>query len=62
MCIYIGVDRGWLGSQAFQYAYAFNANIGAWNTASLTMLSSVCAALSGPGGGATAAGRARPGC
>jgi hypothetical protein len=33
----------WLGPQAFQYASAFNANIGAWNTASMTTIDSVCA-------------------
>jgi hypothetical protein len=27
----VGVDRVWLGSQAFSSATAFNANIGAWN-------------------------------
>ena len=32
-----------VGPQAFQSASAFNANIGAWNTASVTTLSSVCA-------------------
>jgi hypothetical protein len=32
------------GAQAFNYAYAFNANIGAWNTASVTTLERVCAA------------------
>ncbi len=57
----VGVDRGRLGSQAFYYASAFNANIGAWNTASVTTLASVCAALSGPGGAPPRAGRARPG-
>jgi surface protein len=39
------VDRGWLGSQAFYSASAFNANIGAWNTASVTTLFYVCAAF-----------------
>jgi hypothetical protein len=43
------VDRGWLGSQAFAYASAFNADIGAWNTAAVTSLNQVCAAISGPG-------------
>jgi hypothetical protein len=43
----VGVDRVWLGSQAFLGANVFNANIGAWNTAAVTSLSSVCAA-SGP--------------
>ncbi len=31
------------GPQAFESAAAFNANIGAWNTAAVTTLSSVCA-------------------
>ena len=56
-----GVDRGWLGAQAFRSAAAFNANIGAWNTARVTTLSYVCAALSGPGGAPPQAGRARRG-
>ncbi len=55
----VGVERGWLGSQAFYSASAFNANIGAWNTASVTLCYSVCAALSGPGGAPLQAGRAR---
>ncbi len=42
----VGVDRGWLGSQAFGSASAFNANIGAWNTAAVTTLYQVCAAFS----------------
>ena len=42
----VGVDRGWLGAQAFYSASAFNANIGAWNTASVTSLNEVCAAFS----------------
>ncbi len=33
-----------VGAQAFGGASAFNANIGAWNTASVTTLASVCAA------------------
>ncbi len=33
----------WVGSQAFYEASAFNANIGAWNSAAMTDLSSVCA-------------------
>jgi hypothetical protein len=37
------VDRVRLGLQAFQGALAFNANIGAWNTASVSTLSWVCA-------------------
>jgi hypothetical protein len=32
----------WLGPQAFSNAAAFNANIGAWNTASMTTMASVC--------------------
>ena len=56
-----GVDRGWLGAQAFRSASAFNANIGAWNTARVTTLYVVCAALSGPGGAPPQAGRARRG-
>ena len=51
-----GVDRGWLGAQAFQGAAAFNANIGAWNTASVTTLAAVCAALFRPRRRATAGG------
>ncbi len=46
----VGVDCVRLGSQAFQSASAFNANIGAWNTASVTSLSGVWAAFFGPGG------------
>jgi hypothetical protein len=38
------VDRMWLGSQAFYSTKAFSANIGAWNTASVTSLQQVCAA------------------
>ncbi len=33
-----------IGSQTFVEASAFNANIGAWNTASVASLRSVCAA------------------
>jgi hypothetical protein len=33
----------WLGSQAFFLARVFNANIGAWNTASMTTMAYVCA-------------------
>ena len=47
------------GAQAFSAASAFNANIGAWNTAAVTTLYLVCAAP-GPGG-AHYGGRARPG-
>ena len=46
---YISVILCAVGSQAFQSASAFNANIGAWNTARVTTLESVCAAF-GPGG------------
>jgi surface protein len=43
----VGVDRGWLGSQAFgfQGASAFNADIGAWNTARVSNMLGVCAAF-----------------
>ncbi len=34
------------GSQAFRMASAFNADIGAWNTASVTELGGVCAVFS----------------
>jgi hypothetical protein len=40
-----GVDCGCVGAQAFRSAWAFNANIDAWNTASVTSLSYVCAAF-----------------
>ena len=40
---------GGFGAQAFYSASAFNANIGAWNTAAVTTLAEVCAAF-GPGG------------
>jgi hypothetical protein len=59
--MYIQYERRGLGSQAFQSASAFNANIGAWNTARVTTLSNVCAA-SRPGahrGGMRSAGRRR---
>jgi hypothetical protein len=46
------------GTQAFGGASAFNANIGAWNTARVFTLSYVCAA---PGRGVHYGGRARPG-
>jgi hypothetical protein len=42
----------WFGSQAFNRATAFNANIGAWNTASMTTFCSVCAAFGGRRGSA----------
>ena len=38
-------ERRVLGAQAFDMASAFNANIGAWNTARVTRLDSVCAAF-----------------
>ena len=37
-----GVDRLVVGSQAFYYASAFNANIGGWNTASVSNMNAVC--------------------
>jgi hypothetical protein len=43
--LHAAAERRVLGSQAFSLASAFNANIGAWNTASVTRLSFVCAAL-----------------
>ena len=45
----VGVDRVWLGSQAFSSASAFNANIGAWNTARVVDMSGVCAVLAEAG-------------
>jgi hypothetical protein len=33
----------WLGSQAFSFATTFNAKIGAWNTAKIANMASVCA-------------------
>jgi hypothetical protein len=47
------------GAQAFDGALAFNADIGAWNTASVSNMAYVCAAP-GPGG-AHYGGRARRG-
>jgi hypothetical protein len=38
-------ERRVLGSQVFQSVPAFNANIGAWNTARVTSLFRVCAAF-----------------
>ncbi len=38
------------GSQAFGSATAFNAAIGAWNTASVTSLAGVCAVFGTPRG------------
>jgi hypothetical protein len=45
----VGVDRLWSGSQAFDSASAFNADIGAWNTARVTTWHAVCAAFSARG-------------
>ncbi len=42
---FVGVDCVLFCVQAFWVASAFNANIGAWNTASLTCMISVCAAF-----------------
>ncbi len=39
------VDRGWLGAQVFNTASAFNADIGSWNTASVSLIYEVCAAF-----------------
>ncbi len=51
---------GGLGAQAFLTdSAAFNANIGAWNTARVTTLDRVCAAFPAPGGAPPQAGRAR---
>jgi hypothetical protein len=41
----VGVDGVRFGSQAFSSAKAFNADIGAWNTARITNLYGVCAAF-----------------
>ncbi len=38
-------SMAWLGPQAFYFAKAFNANIGAWNTASIANMVSVCALI-----------------
>jgi hypothetical protein len=38
------VVRVWFGSQALKSASAFNTNIGAWNTAAVSNMESVCAA------------------
>jgi surface protein len=46
----VGVDRVRLILQAFRGASAFNANIGAWNTASVTNMYQVRAAFSAGGG------------
>jgi surface protein len=36
-------ESAWSGAKAFHGATAFNANIGSWNTASITSMSYVCA-------------------
>ncbi len=36
-------ESAWIGSQAFNRAKAFNRNIGAWNTARIANMESVCA-------------------
>jgi hypothetical protein len=36
----VGVDRVWLGSQAFELAAAFNANIASWNVLRVTIYTS----------------------
>jgi hypothetical protein len=41
--LHAAAERRVLGAQAFSFASAFNANIGAWNTARVTTLDSVCA-------------------
>ncbi len=38
----VGMDRVRFGSQVFKLASAFNANIGAWNTARVTNMDWVC--------------------
>ncbi len=55
----VGVDRVRLGSQAFRLAFVFNADIGAWTTASVSNMQSVCAAFSATGGAPPQAGHAR---
>jgi hypothetical protein len=52
----VGEDRLRFGLQAFAVASAFNANIGAWNTASVSNMVSVRAAF----GRRLTTGRARP--
>jgi hypothetical protein len=49
------------GAQAFSSASAFNANIGAWNTARVTSLAYVCAASGPAARHRRRPGRARPG-
>jgi hypothetical protein len=44
-CASSSFDSVWLGLQAFASASAFNANIGAWNTAAVSNMASVCAAF-----------------
>ncbi len=51
------LDLRAVGSQVFGGAFAFNQNIGAWNTASVLSLDAVCATSAG---GAHRGGRARP--
>jgi hypothetical protein len=53
-----GVDRMRLCAQAFHEATVFNADIGAWNTASVSNMYIVCAALR-PGGAPPQAFRTR---
>ncbi len=43
--LFVGVECVEFGLQAFFKANAFNANIGAWNTASVIRLDLVCAAF-----------------
>ncbi len=57
-----GVDRVRFGSQAFQSATSFSANIGAWNIASLTSLYQVCARSVGARCGAALVATAPPMC
>ncbi len=58
----ISVDRVRLGSQAFSLMSAFNADIGAWNTASVSNMYYVCAASGRPASRhRRRPGRARPG-
>jgi hypothetical protein len=61
--LFVSVDHVQLRSQVFQLASAFNANISAWNTASVTSLCMVCAASgrrrATAGGWRAAGGRAR---
>ncbi len=43
--LHAAVELRTVGSQVFHSAMAFNANIGAWNTARVKSLDSVCAAF-----------------